>query len=110
MSPEAVMIPDWDDLGPWEVSTSPVGDCVHVSPLKSFSEMNNWQMFAGRWRISYLWRSFGICSWRRVYPRTEKQLAKAIRDCQRFCDRENAKEARGRELGAVAVTQKGKTQ
>ncbi len=39
---------------------------------------------------------------RRLYPKNEKQLAKALADCQRYCDRENAKDDRGRALAAKA--------
>lgn len=65
----------------WEVTTYPVGNTVHVSPGKGLLGMENWTY-----------------RWRRMYPRTERQLERAVAACQRFCDKQNAKEARGRAL------------
>ncbi len=70
----------------WEVTTYPVGKTVHVSPGKGLLGVENWA-----W-----WR------WRRMYPRTERQLRRAVAACQRWCDRENDREARGRALAEKA--------
>jgi hypothetical protein len=59
----------------WEVSLGRVGGSVHVSPARGLLGVN----------------------WDR-YPRTAWGLRRAIRRCQRWCDRENRREDRARAL------------
>lgn len=68
------MIP-WDQE-PWRVQVDPVGDTIHVYPARGLMKMGNW-------------RALPLAS---EYARSARALKRRIRQCQRVCDRVNARE------------------
>lgn len=99
--PEPFRIPDYDN-DPWTVSVSK-GDPVHVTPLKGLLGMNNWAMTThkpgsmGGGVVGIVKYFLGIC-YRREYPRGERQLRKAIAECEVWCANQNTYEEQQRQL------------
>lgn len=84
--------------GAWVVEAHAVGNRIHVEPMNGLLTDPNWALSAGAhwWVTAWRWLTFG--GHRSMFPRTERQLAHAIADCERWCSREMAKEAAGKRL------------
>jgi hypothetical protein len=67
---------------------------MHIYPTDGVLEWLNWEYSVFPW-----WRNLlPLNTYRISYPATREQVARSIALCQRWCDRENAKEERGRAL------------
>lgn len=92
--PEPYKIDVDDDR--WEVHVGVAGTTYTVDPVCGFSGMENWEFYTGKNGRYQFWRVF--TGYRLCYPKTERQLKKAIAACQRFCDSENRRLDTSREL------------
>lgn len=86
----------------WHVSVSRVGTGLHVSPVKGLLGVGNWALNPYHRRglgnfFAQVWRTFSGAYYRREYP-SERMLAKAVRECEAFCEGENAAERRAAEV------------
>jgi hypothetical protein len=65
---------------PWRVQVDPVGRTLHVHPVKGLLQMGHWRVAGSE------------------YARKARALKRRIQQCQRVCDRENARETKATEI------------
>jgi hypothetical protein len=77
----------------WEVRVTPMDRGWHVCPVKGFMSEGNWALSTNPKRSTSFWSALTGRYIRMEYPKTERQLERAVALCREFCDRHNAHRA-----------------
>ena len=80
---------EWVGRDEWTVSVTAMDNGWHVHPSKGLIASANWALTLNPRRDSSFWRAVTGAYLRREWPRTERQLHKAVAECEEWCRRHN---------------------